>query len=157
MFKLSEGQTRELLAQPESGMGYQVVDATLADDTTTLGVVYNAELLSLDNELPVSVPIPYRTRLASAKSASGQIKSLRLVPRTRSTTFSVARESSAANQAGPAKDGPDEKTNAGEVFKRFSAYVAAPAYGQRGGGVEVIFTAGTQPNTVTGPYKIPDY
>ena len=32
----------------------------------------------------------------------------------------------------------------------------APAYDQPGGGVEVIFTKGTQANTVTGPDKIPD-
>ena len=30
------------------------------------------------------------------------------------------------------------------------------ANGQPGGGIEVIFTIGTQPNTVTGPDKIPD-
>jgi hypothetical protein len=182
------------------------------------GVAYNAELLSLDNEPRVSVSTPHRALLESAKSASGLIKSLRVVPRARATTFSVARESSAAKQAGPAKNAPDEKTIAGEVFKRFSAYqndrrvlpdgsldkgsfatteadaknvktgadavaryalpnpspasyrftirpdagtvlkkgVAAPAYGQPGGGVEVIFTGGTQPNTVTGPDQILD-
>ena len=32
----------------------------------------------------------------------------------------------------------------------------APAYGQPGGGVEVIFTNGTRQNTVTGPIKIPE-
>ena len=31
-----------------------------------------------------------------------------------------------------------------------------PAFGHRGGGVEVIFPDGTQPGTVTGPAKIPD-
>jgi hypothetical protein len=31
-----------------------------------------------------------------------------------------------------------------------------PAYDQPGGGVEVIFTTGTQVKTVTGPEKIPD-
>ena len=34
--------------------------------------------------------------------------------------------------------------------------ITAPAHGQPGGGVEVIFTEGTQPHTVTGPRKIPD-
>jgi hypothetical protein len=34
--------------------------------------------------------------------------------------------------------------------------IVEPAYGQPGGGVEVIFTDGTQPGTVTGPEKIPD-
>ena len=32
----------------------------------------------------------------------------------------------------------------------------APAFGQPGGGVEVVFPAGTQPATVTGPTKLPD-
>jgi hypothetical protein len=34
--------------------------------------------------------------------------------------------------------------------------IVEPAYGQPGGGVEVIFTGGTDPGTVTGPEKIPD-
>ncbi len=34
--------------------------------------------------------------------------------------------------------------------------IVEPAYGQPGGGVEVIFTDGTQAGTVTGPEKIPD-
>lgn len=34
--------------------------------------------------------------------------------------------------------------------------VVQPAHGQPGGGIEVIFTTGTQPRTVTGPDKIPD-
>jgi hypothetical protein len=218
MFRLTEAQTRELLTQPESGMGYQAVDATLSDNTTTRGVAYNAELLSLDSEPHVGLSASYRTLLESAKSATGQIKSLRVVPRTGSTTFWLAREASPVEQVGPAKDAAEEKTSSGEIFKRFSAYqndrrvladgsldkgafattepdaknvktgadavaryalpnpmpasyrftikpdagtalkkgVAAPAYGQPGGGVEVIFVEGTQANTVTGPDQIPD-
>ena len=218
MFKLTEVQTRELLTQPETGMGYQAVDATLADNTTARGVVYNAELLSLDGEPRVGVATSYRTLLESATSASGLVKALRVLPRAGSTTFSVARESWAAKTAGPATDAADVTTAAGETFKRFSAYqndrrvladasldkgafatteddaknvntgadavaryalpnatpasyrftikpdagtvlkkgVAARAYGQPGGGVEVIFVNGTTPNTVTGPDKIPD-
>jgi hypothetical protein len=34
--------------------------------------------------------------------------------------------------------------------------IVEPAYGQPGGGVEAMFTNGTQPQTVTGPDKIPD-
>jgi hypothetical protein len=32
--------------------------------------------------------------------------------------------------------------------------VVEPAFGQPGGGVEVIFPKGTQPSTVTGPVEI---
>ena len=38
----------------------------------------------------------------------------------------------------------------------FQHGIVEPANDQPGGGVEVIFTAGTQPGTVTGPEKIPD-
>jgi Ni/Co efflux regulator RcnB len=34
--------------------------------------------------------------------------------------------------------------------------IVAPAFGQPGGGVEVIFPAGTQAGTTTGPVKIPE-
>jgi hypothetical protein len=222
MLHLERTYTANLLSQPESGMGYQIVEATLADNKTKRGVAYNAELLLFDEE-PRSLmqTASYSAILESAKSSAGEIKSLRVIPRpaTRTLTSSV-RESTGdyGKKAGPAKDAPREKTKAGEVFKRFSAYkndnrvladgslrpgtyatteedaknvktgaeavaryalpnpapasyvftirphkdtvlqrgIVEPAYGQPGGGVEVIFTDGTQPNTVTGPDKIPD-
>lgn len=216
MLKLAASQTSDLLRQPESGMGYQVVEATLSDDKTKRGVAYNAELL-LFEEAPHHVDLKL---LESARSAAGEIKALRVLPRATVTTLSARESSGAAVQkkAGPAKDGPKEKTKADEVFKRFSAYpndrrvasdgsllagtyatteedaknvktgkdavaryalpnsapasnvftirpnkdtdiqrgIVEPAFGQPGGGVEVIFTNGTQPKTVTGPTKIPD-
>ena len=34
--------------------------------------------------------------------------------------------------------------------------IVQPAYGRRGGGVEIIFTKGTGENTVEGPATIPE-
>lgn len=63
--------------------------------------------------------------METAKSSSGEIKSLRVVLRS-ITVRRVASVRESETQYGkkglPAKDAPHEKTKAGEVFKRFSAY-----------------------------------
>lgn len=50
MFQLDPSQTSNLLAQPESGMGFQLVEVTTADQRVAKGVVYNADLLLFDSE-----------------------------------------------------------------------------------------------------------
>lgn len=122
MFRLTDSQTRELLMRPESGMGYQVVEATLTNNTTARGVAYNGELLLLDEEPRAKLSASYRNLMESAKSAAGEIKALRVMPQTGTTTFSVLRESSVVKKDGPARDAPKESAKAGEIFKRFSAY-----------------------------------
>jgi len=125
MLRLTDSNTHALLAQPESGMGYQVVEATLSEYKTKRGVAYNAELLLFEDEpRRIMLSTPYLKLLESARSATGEIKSLRVISRATDTTLS-AREPSGAEvqkKAGPAKDGPKEKTKVDEVFKRFSAY-----------------------------------
>ena len=39
-----------LLNQPESGMGYQIVEATTVDNQIKRGIAYNAELLLFEEE-----------------------------------------------------------------------------------------------------------
>lgn len=99
-------------------MGYQFVDTTLRDNRTKRGVAYNAELLLFEEEPRYLLRTEYRTLLKTAKSAVGEIKSLRFDPRPRPTSL----RSASVMRAAPAKDAPEEKTKAGEVFKRFSAY-----------------------------------
>jgi hypothetical protein len=126
MLRLSESQTRELLRQPETGMGYQEVEATLRNNTLEKGIVYNAELMFESTESRnilklASYPIVLRT----ARSAGDEIKSLR-VSRAREGLKSLSSTRDASGNvkksAGPAKDATVEKTKADEVFKRFSAY-----------------------------------
>ena len=223
MLKLNESETNDLLAQPETGMGYQIVEAILRDNREEQGIVYNAELLFLDHETQQRdlQSDPYAMVLKLAESSGTKIKKLRVLPRETATHRSAGiGEASAVlkNKTTPTKDASIEKTKADEVFKRFSAYAndrrrrpdgswragtyatteedarrirtgkdavaryalpnpapasyvftgcpnkdteiqkgtVAPAHGQPGGGVEVIFTKGIQPNTVTWPRKIPD-
>jgi len=222
MFRLDTALTECLLRKPETGMGFQVVEATLADRRVASGIVYNAELLLLAGEPRLAkFAASYPVILQTARSSVGEVLSLRVLPRpsTPVLTSSVHEKTAPyGRKSGPAKDAPEEKTKSGEVFKRFTAYrddrrvladgslrpgtyatteadarnvktgtdavrryalpdpkpasyvftimplrdtvvqygIVQPAYGQPGGGVEVIFTNGTDPGTVEGPEQIPD-
>jgi hypothetical protein len=222
VLRLNAGQTETLLNKPESGMGFQTVETTALDGQTKRGTAYNAELLVFDDEPRISLRAEgFQRTLESAKAAT-EIWKIEVVERPRSVKV---RESihlsqavkAAIDKAQPAKDAPEERTKAGEVFKRFSAYpndrrlrpdggwrdgtyatteadatnvytgteataryalpnsapacyvftgkpqkdtviqrgTVAPDFGQPGGGQEVIFKKGTQPNAVTGPVTMP--
>lgn len=127
MLRLTEAQTRSLLAQPETGMGYQEVEATLRNNTVEKGIVYNAELMfeGTESRNILKLAKSYPTVLQEARSAGDEIKSLRVIRlREGLKSLSTTRDASGAvkKSAGPAKDAPVEKTKADEVFKRFSAY-----------------------------------
>lgn len=222
MLKLNSTLQCLLLNQPESGMGYQIVEATTFDNKIKRGIAYNAELFLFDEEPRLTLKTTAFARLLNeAKISTGEIKSLHVVTNTASASPAFALRETATSydkQATPAKDAPIEKTKEKEVFKRFTAYendhritsdgrlllgtyatteedaknaptgkaavaryalpnpkpasnkwtikphkdtliqygIVEPAFGQPGGGVEVIFRDGTKPGTVTGPEKIPD-
>ena len=126
MLRLNQSETKSLLAQPESGMGYQVVEVTRRDNREQRAVALNAELLLFGNETrTVFRAQSYSAVLKSAPSSGNEIKTLRVLPRERFAPFSAGiRDASGAinKNAAPAKDAPVEKTMANEVFKRFSAY-----------------------------------
>jgi hypothetical protein len=222
MIQVNETLRRSLLSQPETGMGYQRIDATLQDNKTERGVVFNAEFLVLDGEKEEtrrSHPYtnPYSILLKASPESGNQIKALRVLPRE-SVALRGLETKALGKKGGSAKDAGTEKTKADQVFKRFSAFqndfrvqsdgslspgsyatteedaknvktgtdavaryalpnsdpasyrftikpnkdtdirygTVEPAYGEPGGGVEVIFTSGTQVKTITGPDKIPD-
>jgi len=217
MLRLTDSETKMLLAQPETGMGYQIVEGTTRDDKKKRGIAYNAELFFEENESRSMLRTEsYSKVLNLAAKSSGEFKSLQVLSRS-TAPISLTERKAAIAKGGPAKDQPIEKTKAGEVFKRFSAYqndnrrrsdgswsagtyatteedaknvktgkeavaryalpnpdpacyvftgrpdkdtsiqrgTVEPAFGQPGGGIEVIFPNGTQPNTVTGPVQIP--
>ena len=228
MYDIQNSFKSELRRQPESGMGYQLVEVEFSKaNRTVAGIAYNGELLILADEPIVKLTREsFRSMVVRAPSATGEIKSLRVLQKSRAFLLDTrARESLGLKAAstpvvgsGPASEAAEEETKEGEVFKRFVAYdndlrlqadgswvadtfatteedaknvktgseavrryalpnpapasyvwtgkpkkatkikrgTAQPAYGQPGGGAEVIFTKGTQPNTVTGPEQIPD-
>lgn len=211
---LNEDRQKELLAQPESGMGYQTVEVVLHNGKILRGTVFNTAYL-LYSEEPVerlakfTEPSERLTMLANEELGLGEeIVELKVVPRE-TTTLSHVQETSDSQTT--------SSSGASEEFKRFSAFandhrvtathglvpgtyattakdaqhvntgsdavqryalpnpmpavnvftinpptatplkrgVAQPAYGQPGGGVEVIFVMGSPPLTVTGPIQIP--
>lgn len=148
-------------------MGFQLVEATMADNTVKKGVVYNADLLLFESEPRTKLLGETYSRLAAiAESSEPQVKAIRVIPRSNAIrTGAFVKESFGHRAPGsPAKDAPKEPTQPGAVFKRFSALggtsiqrgTVQPDFGQPGGGVEVIFTDGTHRATVSGPTKIPD-
>jgi len=217
---LNEDLQRELIGQPESGMGYQNVAIELRNGETRHGTTFNAEFLLYSGESPhllekISEPTQRLLMLERNELGLGkEILSLRVL-RSEADASARVRESSSRSSSG-ASEAPVEELQAEEKFKRFSAYandrrvtanggllpgtyatteqdakhvktgrdavkryalpnpapavhvftiepplrtrlqwgVAQPAYGQPGGGVEVIFVNGSPDRTVTGPAQI---
>ena len=82
MLRLTDEHRTHLLNRPESGMGYQFVEATLPDNRSKRGVAYNAELLLFEEEPRSLLRTEYRTLLRTTKSAAGnQVCPSRPAPR----------------------------------------------------------------------------
>jgi hypothetical protein len=220
MYYLNEAQQLSLIHQPETGMGYQLVELTTESFRRVVGVAYNAEIVLEKDEPEQRALFRAFASGMQMKSFGQTVREVRLLSQASAEyrAFRVGEARGAySTKIGPAKDAPVVTTRVGEVFKRFSAYendrriradgslkpgtyatteedarqvrtgkeavaryalpnpepavnvftirpvastpiqygIAQPAYGQPGGGVEVIFTNGTTARTVTGPDKIP--
>jgi hypothetical protein len=121
---LQKSQTSALLAQPESGVGYQTVEVEIPSGTRR-GTVYNADLLLLEEEPRAHLAAGVYERLAGAADVleARTIKSIRVVPREPDVISSpTVRRLTLTASSGPATDGEPERTAPGEVFMRFTAY-----------------------------------
>ncbi len=124
MLRLTPAQTDRLLHEPESGMGFQEVDATLTTGRTVPAIVYNADLLFFlgESRAPLATR-GYESLLKVAESADGQVTAVRV-------RLGPMRRAQAVMERGPeglprgtgAKDAPVEATPGDEAFVRFSAY-----------------------------------
>ena len=118
MIRLEQRFVNSLLAQPESGMGYQLVNVERPDGSTFRGVAYNAELVLREDEArSVLRATSYERLVENAVSSQGSVKAV--VVRREIRSANAVRE---GPSSGEAKDAPVEETTTGEVFKRFSAY-----------------------------------
>ncbi len=126
MLKLSYHDRDALLKQPESGMGYQIVEATTKEDKKKRGIVYNAELLLFEEEpRQVMLTSNFNSLLERAESSLFGVKEIRVVSRPATlSAFGSLRETGPAygTKSNGAAEAPVDHTKAGEVFKRFSAY-----------------------------------
>jgi len=124
MIKLNEKQVSDLLKQPESGMGYQIVEVSRASGIRK-GTVYNAELLYLEGEpgLYLSDEIRQRILKTAGIDEARTILSIRVVRPAAPVRPPILTEKTAAYKLGkPATDGEPKKTNDREIFIRFTAY-----------------------------------
>lgn len=222
---LNEDWQRELLAQPESGMGYQLVEITLRNGESRRGTAFNGEYLifpeeSLDRLEAITEPSRRLEMLERNELGLGEEIVEIKVLRSEVPSNSRVRETDGGNGlafSSGASEAPPEPLMEKEQFKRFSAFandrrvtgrrgllpgtyttaaedtkqvhsgrdavrryalpnpmpavnvftidppvpgpilqrgIAQPAYGQPGGGVEVIFVNGSPEKTVTGPKQI---
>ncbi|HEX8489501.1 MAG TPA: hypothetical protein VF626_00660 [Chthoniobacterales bacterium] len=127
---LKEDRQSELLAQPESGMGYQIVDVVFRDGKRHRGTAFNGEFLLYSGE-PLSrlqgILEPSRRLRMLERGELGlgdKIAKLEVIPHEAPASTRV-RENSGTETDSPssgANEAPDEESEKDEQFKRFSAF-----------------------------------
>lgn len=127
---LNEDWQSELLAQPESGMGYQIVDIVLRDGSARRGTAFNGEVLvdseeSLDGLERVIEPSQRFQMLERKELGLGEeIVELKVVT-SETKSASRVREGSNVETISPstaANEAPEEGSQVDEQFKRFCAF-----------------------------------
>jgi len=132
MIKLLPSQITSLIGQPESGMGYQIVEVEY-QTMLRKGTVYNAELLMWEHEPRTMLVEAYETLIKKASVSEAQlIESIRVVPPPKVAADSIAEkilkelkelENELLGVPGvPATEGEPRQTNEEEIFARFTAY-----------------------------------
>jgi hypothetical protein len=133
-----------VLNSPEHGMGYQFVEvvtsvghwegAVFVVDGMSLakgeqwkkGIVFNAELLVLDDELKLGLPAgPFKQLLAAATKSESVIQKIRVArfPQRQQTVARLREDAVVCRQKTQrAANAPNEKTLPAQVFKRFTAF-----------------------------------
>ena len=235
MIKLAIEWQNFVRTKPEYGMGYQYAAVALSSGGTAVGYILNGSAFVTKDELTNFSPTELAKAEKNALESRLTVTHVSLIPRSpeslknvkriraacantaqKSATMLSMNEARVFSQA--AKDAPIKATEAGDVFKRFSAYVndfritekrglqpgtfattaedalhvhsgreaisryalenkqsankrftitplpntrlqegiVQPAYGETGGGVEVIFVDGTTDWTVSRPDIIPE-
>lgn len=122
-YKLDSEQIRELIAQPETGMGYQYVEATMNNPSYLRGVVLNAELFIPENKIEKIMGKNFLTysKILEEAERPGYIRKLKVISRGslrlgETTRFFAKSNRSAASEA------TTLGTEANKIFKRFSPY-----------------------------------
>jgi hypothetical protein len=124
MVTLLTSQIDELLTQPETGMGYQTIDADVSGRTRR-ATVYNGDVLLWEDEPRAYLTASVYKDLAEAVDLleARMIKSIRVVRREPQMRMLTSSMGSAAHVIGrPATDGAPRRTLPGDVFMRFTAY-----------------------------------
>jgi len=133
IYKAYDSDTEKFLSLPETGMGYQVIEAKRRGDTVKEKfVVYNGELIvDLDNRFPdfkKQIKISSFSKvLNEAKPWPFETASISLVPKSLLLEKRVLSENKRNYKkrhpdGRGAKENPKELANGSELFVRLSAY-----------------------------------
>lgn len=120
--RLEANLTERLLGQPESGMGYQIVEVTRKSQRfAEKGIVFNAEYLLYieEKELEKLSEIEDFDKIQRTASRTTDIIDLKVIPRDKIGKASMLRDSAASYSA---EMSSVELTKFNEKFKRFSAF-----------------------------------
>lgn len=121
-YKLSTEQIRELISQPETGMGYQYVEASMSNFSISKGVVLNSEVFIPEEKIEKIMGrrfLTYSAVLNEAKSP-GYIRKINVIARDR---LHLGETKYFAKSAGvPASQTAISLTEKNQIFKRFSPY-----------------------------------
>jgi len=133
IFKAWESDQSKFLSLPESGMGYQIIEAKLFRKTEkNRFVVYNSELIvDLDSQFSdfkrKIIMEGYSTILSKVEKLLIETSTISLVPRKQITEYRLLTENKKKEKGRHsggkgAVDNPKEIASGGELFARLSAY-----------------------------------
>lgn len=122
-YKLSSFQEDKLINMPETGMGYQVVEAIKSGYyIREKFLVLNSEVvIQIDNYVDGFVSQIIRDGISSVKSVAPLITLNEISVLSNSQLYSVINETKKEDEKG-AKDNPVENADGKEVFVRLSAF-----------------------------------
>ena len=124
MFKVSDGIQQKLIAMPESGMGFQIVEATYRDYSKKEVIIFNATLAEPTYNRDIALiakSMLYEGLDHSIKTASTSTEIIDVELKKEKGFTKFASASKRAQTRG-AKDSPVEYTQKGEHFIRFSLF-----------------------------------
>lgn len=131
-YKLSSEQIRELVNQPETGMGYQYVEASMSNFSTIPGVVLNSEVFIPEEKIEKIMGSRFLTYSAILNEAErpGYIRKIKVIGRGR---LHLGETKYFAKSAGvPASQATLSSTDKDQIFKRFSPYKNDRRIGENG-------------------------
>ncbi|MEW5894448.1 MAG: hypothetical protein AB1650_01635 [Candidatus Omnitrophota bacterium] len=120
-YKLTTDQINKLISQPETGMGYQYVEAKMSNYSSFKGVVLNGEVFIPDIRVEKIMgfrSLNYSAILNEAEQA-GQVRDLKVISKGQ---LHLGEKFFAKSAKAPASEAPITETKEDEVFKRYSPY-----------------------------------
>lgn len=122
-YKLTYEQMNGLLEKPETGMGYQYVEASMHDYSSLRGIVLNAEVFIPENRIDKIIGVSFHkyTSILNEAEQSGYIRRLNIISKS-NLHLGETRHFTKASKS-PASESGISYSQKNDVFKRFSPFL----------------------------------